>query len=90
MIDGTQKSSFKFYIIFLGVMLQLLRNTSAEDDGSKMRLIIALGNFVYDSSVRRKLVSLEIQEYVIKYKEQTSGLELQVAAEETLNEISKV
>jgi hypothetical protein len=55
-----------------------------------MRLIIALGNFVYDSSVRRKLVSLEIQEYVIKYKEQTSGLELQVAAEETLNEISKV
>jgi hypothetical protein len=55
-----------------------------------MRLIIALGNFVYDSSVRRKLVSLEIQEYVIKYKEQTSGLELQGAAEETLNEISKV
>jgi hypothetical protein len=55
-----------------------------------MRLIIALGNFVYDSNVRRKLVSSEIQKYIVKCKQQTNGLELQAAAAETLNEILKV
>ena len=80
----------EIYIFFLNVTLQLLRNTLNEDESSKMRLIIALGNFVYDSNVRRKLVSLEIQKYIVKCKQQTNGLELQAAAAETLNEILTV
>jgi hypothetical protein len=80
----------EIYIFFLNVTLQLLRNTLNEDESSKMRLIIALGNFVYDSNVRRKLVSSEIQKYIVKCKQQTNGLELQAAAAETLNEILKV
>lgn len=80
----------EIYPLFLEVVLQLLRNTSEEDDCSNMRLIIALGNFAYDSSIRRKLVSLEIQKYLMKYKNRKSRTELQVAASETLNEISKV
>lgn len=79
----------EIYKLFFDVLLQLYRNTPEDDGDSRFRITIALGNFIYNSNERRKLVSKEIHEYVRKCMVQTGNSKLQAAAMEAIAEISK-
>jgi hypothetical protein len=79
----------EIYELFFDVLLQLYRNTPEDDGDSRLRITIALGNFIYNSNERRKLVSIDIHEYVRKCMVQTGNSKLQAAATEAITEISK-